>query len=301
MKIKKRRTLLTKDDRTAWLFVLPFVIGFIWFFLRPLFVSVNYTFNRITVDPNGNGLLLTPVGTFNWNYLVTKDKTFIQNITKIMSSVTVEILVIMFMSIFLAVLLVDKFPGRLLFRVCLFLPMIFGADAILRTFGQLGGNSEMTATSNEFMMVSGETTGFIKEIISSFGILTPLIEKFTAYAGKLFNLLWNMPLQIVIFIIGLQAIPPHLYEVAKMEGATAWETFWKITFPLLTPSILLCLIYSVIDYFNSTTNAIVRSISSNMIERMDYACTQSWAYSLLIFVIVLIINAIVSRRVVSMD
>ena len=299
MKYKRRRTLITKDDKTGWLFVLPFIIGFIWFFFRPLLVSVNYTFNRISVD--ANGLALEPIGSLNWNYMVTKDKAFIQALVKILSSVTVEILVIMFMSIFLAVLLVNKFPGRLVFRVCLFLPMIFGADAILRTFSQLGGNSEMASTSNEFMVMSGETTGFIKEIISSFGILTPLIEKFTAYASKLFNLLWNMPLQIVIFIIGLQAIPPHLYEVAKMEGATAWETFWKITFPLLTPSILLCLIYSVIDYFNTSTNSIIRTIEGNMVNRMDYACTQSWAYSFLIFAIVLVINAIVSRRVISMD
>ena len=86
-----------------------------------------------------------------------------------------------------------------------------------------------------------------------------------------------------------------------MEGATAWETFWKITFPLLTPSMLLCLIYTVIDYFNATTNSIVVMIGKNMANRLDYACTQSWAYSLLIFVVVLVINAIVSRKVISMD
>ncbi len=299
MNNKKRRKLLTPDDKTGLLFVLPFIIGFIFLFFKPLLESVNYTFHRISVD--SNGLVLEPIRFENWQYLVTKDSDFVKQITSIITSVTVEVLVIMFMSIFLAVLLVNKFPGRLLFRVCLFLPMIFGADAVLHSFGLIGGSSEMTANSNEFMVMSGETTGFIKEIISSFGILTPLIEKFTAYADKLFKLLWNMPLQIVIFIIGLQAIPPHLYEVAKMEGATAWETFWKITFPLLTPSILLCLIYSVIDYFNATTNTIVQMIDENMVNRLDYACTQSWAYSLLIFVIVLVINAIVSRRVISMD
>ena len=299
MKNKKKRTLLTPNDKTGLLFVLPFIIGFIFLFFKPLLESLNYTFHRVTVGPDG--LVLDPIGFENWKYLVTMDRSFVQNVTKILGSVTVEVLVIMFMSIFLAVLLVDKFPGRLLFRVCLFLPMIFGADAILHTFGMLGGSSEMTAESNEFMMMTGESTGFIKEIISSFGILTPLIEKFTVYAGKLFNLLWNMALQIVIFIIGLQAIPPHLYEVAKMEGATPWETFWKITFPLLTPSILLCLIYSVIDYFNASTNKIVIMIDNNMMNRLDYACTMSWAYSLLIFVIVIGINAILSRRVINMD
>ena len=300
MNNKKRRKLLTPDDKTGLLFVLPFIIGFIFFFFKPLLESINYTFHRISVGENG--LLLEPIGLENWKYMVQKDIDFVKALSKILTSVTVEVLVIMFMSVFLAVLLVNKFPGRLLFRVCLFLPMIFGADAVLHSLGMVAGSSYgLTSTSNEFMIMSGETTGFIKEIISSFGILTPLIEKFTVYADKLFKLLWNMPLQIVIFIIGLQAIPAHLYEVAKMEGATAWETFWKITFPLLTPSILLCLIYSVIDYFNATTNTIVQIIEGNIVGRIDYACTQSWAYSLLIFVIVLVINAIVSRRVISMD
>ena len=300
MNNKKRRKLLTPDDKTGLLFVLPFIIGFIFFFFKPLLESVNYTFHRISVD--FNGLVLEPIGFEKWQYLVRKDAEFVRTLWSQLTTVTVEVLVIMFLSVFLAVLLVNKFPGRLLFRVCLFLPMIFGADAVLHSFGMVAGSSYgLTSTSNEFMIMSGETTGYIKEIISSFGILTPLIEKFTVYADKIFKLLWNMPLQIVIFIIGLQAIPAHLYEVAKMEGATAWETFWKITFPLLTPSMLLCLIYSVIDYFNASTNAIVSIINKNVDNRLDYACTQSWAYALLVFAIVLVINAIVSRKVVSMD
>lgn len=299
MKKKKGYTLLTPTDKTGLLFVLPFIIGFVFLFMKPLVEALNYTFHRISVGPDG--LILEPIGTDNWKYLFTTDIEFVKKLVTVASSALVEILVIMFMSIFLAVLLVDKFPGRLFFRVCLFLPMIFGADAILHTFGMLGGSAEMTAESNDFIMLSGETTGFVNEIIQSFGILTPVIEKFTAYSGKLFNLLWNMALQIIIFIIGLQAIPKHLYEVAKMEGATGWETFWKITFPLLTPSILLCLIYSIIDYFNSTTNKIVQLIDQNMVSRLDYACTQSWAYSVLIFAIVLLVNAFLSKKVITLD
>ena len=300
MKKKNRSPLLTPNDKTGLLFVLPFILGFIFLFLRPLIESLNYTFHRVTVGTDG--LLLEPIGWENWKYIFTKDRDFIQLLTCQASTAAVQILVIMFMSIFLAVLLVNKFPGRLFFRVCLFLPMIFGADAILSTFGTIGGGlNALTTNSNDFIMMTGDTTGFIKEIIQSFGVLTPVIEKFTAYADKLFNLLWNMALQIVIFIIGLQAIPSHLYEVAKMEGATPWETFWKITFPLLTPSILLCLIYSIIDYFNTSTNYIVKWIDSNMSARLDYACTQSWVYSLMIFVLVLVVNAIVSRKVITLD
>ncbi len=299
MKKIKGRTLLTPTDKTGLLFVLPFIIGFVWLFMKPLLESLNYTFHRITMGTDG--LILTPIGFDNWKYMATTDADFIKKLITMTSGMLVEILVIMFISIFLAVLLVDKFPGRLFFRTALFLPMIFGAAPIMSAFHTLGGDDSMEAQSNAFVTMSGEMTGFVKEIIDSFGILTPVIEKFTVYAGTLFNLVWDTSLQIVIFIIGLQAIPSHLYEVAKMEGATKWETFWKITFPLLTPSILLCLVYSVINYFNKSTNSIVVMISNNMAARLDYACTQSWAYALMIFAVVLLINAFMSKRVINLD
>jgi len=298
MKKLKKRTLLTPTDKTGLLFVLPFIIGFIWLFMKPLLESLRYTFFRVTVG--SDGLLMDPIGLENWKNMFD-DRDFIIDLLTMSSEMLIQILVIMFISIFLAVLLVDKFPGRLFFRTALFLPMIFGAAPIMSAFRELGGASEMGEAGNAFITMSGEMTGFVKEIIKSFGVLTPLIEAFTAYAGTLFNLVWSTSLQIVIFIIGLQAIPSQLYEVAKMEGATKWETFWKITFPLLTPSILLCLIYSIIDYFNTSSNPVVQLIDENMIQRLDYACAQSWAYAVLIFVIVLVVNAIVSRRVINLD
>lgn len=299
MKNRRHRKLLTPTDKTGLLFVLPFIIGFIWLFFMPLLESLRYTFHRVTVG--SDGLVLEWIGVENYIYMATKDVAFLKSLITMASEMGIQILVIMFVSIFLAVLLTDKFPGRLLFRTCLFLPMIFAAPAVLSAFKELGGASEMSESGNAFVMMSGEMTGFINEIIQSFGILTPIIEKFTDYAGTLFNLLWSAALQIIIFIIGLQAIPSQLYEVAKMEGATKWETFWKITFPLLTPSILLCLIYSVVDYFNSSSNPVVMKIADDMVARLDYACTQSWAYAIMVFIIVLIINAIVSRKVISLD
>ena len=299
MKKKRIHKILTPTDKTGLLFVLPFIIGFIWLFFIPLLESLKYTFHTITVG--SEGLVLTWNDFHNWNYVFKEHTSFLKELITVISSMTVEILVIMFFSIFLAVLLVDKFPGRVFFRTCLFLPMIFAAPPILTAFSNLGGSNEMASTSNDFVVMTGGMTTFVNEIIQSFGILTPVIEKFTEYAGTLFNLIWKTALQIVIFIIGLQAIPSHLYEVAKMEGATKWETFWKITFPLLTPSILLCLIYSIIDYFNSSMNPIVSIINDMMINSLDYACTLSWVYSTMIFVIVLIINAILSKKVITLD
>lgn len=300
MKKGKKLKLITPTDTTGWAFVLPFVIGFIFLFAKPVFQSLIYTFNEIKVGENG--LVLTPVGWENYRYMLFGDAAFIKSLLTVSGEMLIKVLVVMFVSMFLAILLNEKFPGRLLFRTILFLPVIFGADQILSTFSSLGGNSEMSETANTFVVMSGEASGFVKEIIKSFGFLTPIIEKFTAYAGQLFNLLWSSGIQIILFIIGLQTIPSYLYEVAEMEGATKWETFWKITFPLLTPSILLCLIFTIIDYFNAASNKVVMKIEEyNAGGLIHYATTLSWFYSILIFAIVVAVNLLLSRRVVKMD
>jgi len=299
MKKRNRIKIITPTDKTGWMFVLPFVIGFIFLFAKPVAQSLIYSFNSVTVGENG--LELTPIGWENYYRMLFVDASFVKAMLTMIRDAVVKILVIMFISMFLAILLNEKFPGRLLFRAIMFLPVIFAADQVLSVFNSLGGRDELKETTSSFFVMSGEATGFVQEIIKSFGPLTSIIQKFTAYASQLSNLLWSSGIQIILFIIGLQTIPSYLYEVAEMEGATKWETFWKITFPLLTPSILLCLIYTIIDYFNASTNTIVRQIEEHMLNRIDYACAMSWFYSVAIFVVVIIVNIVVSRKVIKMD
>lgn len=299
MKRSKKLKIITPTDTTGWMFVLPFVIGFIFLFAKPVAQSLMYTFNDVSVGQEG--LEFTPIGWANYKKMLTGDAAFVKALWAMITEAAVKILVIMFISMFLAILLNEKFAGRLLFRAIMFLPVIFAADQVLQIFNNAGGRDELKNTTSSFFMMSGEASGFVKEIIGSFGPLSSIIEKFTAYATQLFNLLWSSGIQIILFIIGLQTIPPYLYEVANMEGATKWETFWKITFPLLTPSIMLCLIYTIIDYFNASTNSIVRQIDTNMLNNFDYACAMSWFYSVAIFALVILVSAVLSKRVITLD
>ena len=299
MKRSKRLKIITPTDKTGWMFVLPFLIGFAFLFAKPVSQSLMWTFNEVKAGQNG--LEFTPIGWENYNTMIKGDAAFVKALWEMLTEAVVKILVIMFVSMFLAILLNEKFAGRLLFRAVMFLPVIFAADQVLAIFNSLGGRDELKDTSSAFFVMSGEASGFVKEIIGSFGGLTSIIEKFTGYASQLFNLLWSSGIQIILFIIGLQTIPAYLYEVAEMEGATKWETFWKITFPLLTPSILLCLIYTIIDYFNASTNTIVRMIDDNTFNNIGYGCAMSWFYSVAIFILVVIVNVILSRKVITLD
>ena len=167
-----------------------------------------------------------------------------------------------------------------------------------------GNTNKLNTNDNSFIMLSGnQMTGFVNEIINSFGFLTKYIKEFTKYAGSFFTLVWSMGIQVIIFIIGLKSIPAYLYEVADMEGATKWETFWKITFPLLTPSVLLCFIYTIIQHFNSYNNKIIVMIRANLLEggNFHYSSTQSWLYAVIVFAFVLLAYGILAKRIVRLD
>ncbi len=301
MRKDKKLKLITPADKTGWLFVLPFVIGFIWFFALPLIDSLRYTFNIVKVGEGG--LELTPVGWDNYKQALTEDAKFFKGLIEQCSSMIVKVLVVMFMSLFCALLLNDKFPGRLLFRTCLFLPVIFSADIVMQFMSQSGNTNKLNTTDNAFVMLSGDQmTGFVKEIIESFGFLSKYIKEFTKYAGSFFTLVWSMGIQVIIFIIGLKSIPAYLYEVADMEGATKWETFWKITFPLLTPSILLCFVYTIIDHFNSYNNAIIVMIRDTLNGgNFHYSSTQSWLYAIIVFAFAALSYGVLAKRIVRLD
>ena len=154
MKRKKRLKIITPTDTTGWMFVLPFVIGFIFLFAKPVAQSLMYTFNDVTVGQDG--LMFVPVGWANYGMMLTGDAKFIKELWKVVQNAAVQILVIMFISMFLAILLNEKFAGRLMFRAIMFLPVIFAADQVLEIFNNLGGRNELKSTTSSFFMMSGE-------------------------------------------------------------------------------------------------------------------------------------------------
>ena len=295
---KKKFRIITRTDIVGSLFVLPFLMGFIWLFLRPLIEAVRYSFNRVTMG--SKELALEAMGWENYRRLLFGDAEFVKGLSSVFLNMGVKVLVILFLSMFLAILLKAEFPGRLLFRGILFLPVIFNADIVMSQFSKLDGDAGLSQEVNSYIMMGGELTGFVKELIDAFGILAPVMEKFTSYAATMFDLLWDCGIQIILFIIGLQAIPDHLYEVAEIEGGSKWEIFWKITFPLLTPSIMLCLIFTLIRYFNAR-NVIVNLIDTHMLNNLGYACAMSLFYALLVLLLVMIVYKILSRKTIYLD
>lgn len=298
MRKKKKNKCFSRIDIIGYGFVAPFLIGFIALFARPLIQSGIHSFHNIRFEVGG--LNMESVGFANYKEALFEDGKFIRTLLPSIGACLIEVVVIMFFAMALAIVLNQNFAGRLFFRTACFLPVIFGASTVKNKLTVSGLNGDIESTSNGFFAVSESATEFMFKLVERFGFGAAFSEYFTKYMNEIFNVAMDSGIQIILLIIGLQAIPSYLYEVCVIEGATKWETFWKITFPLLSPTMLLCLVYSLIVQFNAD-NAVIQLINDNKTLRLGYANAQTWLYSILVLLIIGIVYKIVSKRIVYFE
>lgn len=115
--------------------------------------------------------------------------------------------------------------------------------------------------------------------------------------NNIYDIVNKAGVQMLIFLAGLQAISPAIYESCKIDGATGWETFWKITFPMISPMILVNGVYTIIDSFTSETNTVMAYISEIYSTSEVKSSAMAWIYFLIVMLIVGIIAAIISANV----
>lgn len=294
--MNKKKKIFTRVDIIGYAFVSPFIIGFIFFFLKPLIQSTIYSFNKIMITPEG--FEMEAVGFEHYRKAILGDGPFVRAILSTYGSILIKVVFVMFFSIFMGILLSQKFKGRLFFRTIAFMPFIFSSPVAMRyqsTFA-LGD----TVSEKDIVLVSKDGINFMMELMASFGFDAGIVDVFSKYINEIFEVTWSSSIPIVLFVVGLKSIPQYIYEVCEIEGATKWETFWKITFPLLSPTILLCLVYTLIIEFNSG-NEIVNKINGNAMLRVDYACAQTWVYSIIIFITFAVVYKVVSKRTIYLD
>ncbi len=252
---KRRLSLEQKRKVNGYMFILPWLVGFIVFYVRSLFMTVEFSLSDLKMDVVNGGYNLTWVGLKNYIYAFTAHGSFKQILTSSVLNMVVDIPLIIFFSLFMALLLNRKFKGRTLVRAIFFLPVILNAEAILDA---IESATAMVATgvSASSQEVAAESAGIgMAYYIDLFGsLMLPrwLLDYIVGATDRITSIISASGVQIVIFIAALQSIPGNLYEVAKMEGATAYETFWKVTLPMITPHIITNIVYTVVDSFVSS-------------------------------------------------
>lgn len=252
---KKKKTKLTlsrKRSMKGFLFIVPWLIGFLWFYLRSLIMTVQFSLSDLTVAPGG-GYTLDYVGFDNFLYAFRAHGSFKQILTSSVGDMLIDVPLITFFSLMVAMLLNKKFKGRTLMRAIFFLPVILNSEAILAAMKvsasmMMGGLSSAGAEVAESVS-AGVSVEYYVQMFSNLGLPMGLVEYVVGAVGRISDIINASGVQIIIFIAALQSIPSSMYEVAKIEGATAYETFWKVTFPMVMPHIITVVVYTVVDSF----------------------------------------------------
>ncbi len=282
----------TKKTWFAYVLLIPFIIGFLMFFVRPLFLSLYYSFNSMNLS--GMEIIYDFKGFGKYNEALLINTDFRMKLLDALKQLALNVPLVMFFSMFVATLLSKDFKGRNFTRVILFLPVIISTGVLLEVenadFLMAQGQAIMTEASESGMEEAATYAASmgLKDLLLSLDMPSQITDYMADIIDNFYTVLTSSGVQIVLLIAAWQSIPPSLYEASAMEGATAWEDFWKITIPMISPYIFVCTIYSIIDTFTSANNSLVpyiREIATS--NTMDYGLSSamSWIYFLMVSII----------------
>ena len=280
-----RLTLRQRNAINGYLFISLWLVGLLIFFLIPLFrnFSLSLTNARLaTIRDNS----YTFIGLGNYIEAFTVDIEFVPYLIETMNNLIVDVPFILAFSLAVAMLAIQPVPGSTIFRAVFFLPVVIGSAVVVgRMFDQLG---------NQMVLFRGEGA---QEFL--FIYLGEALPRFLFFLNRAVFVLWRSGVQILIFIAGLKSIDPSLYEVAQVDGASPWGQFWKITLPMLSPVILINIVYTIIDSFTDYFNTVlryIRVVTFNQSEmRLGYPSALGNIYFILVFLLVIVIFVIVSK------
>ncbi len=255
-KKKKGMTLTGKRAVVGLLFISPWIVGFLAFYVRSFVMTIQFSLSEVIVNAGEGGYTLRFTGLENFLYEFTKHPSFSQTLVTSLQDILIDVPLIVFFSLFMALLLNKKFPGRTLVRAIFFIPVIMNAEAIVSAIemartAMMGGVSATSAAIAESAS-SGVNMDYYLALFKELALPDSLLDYVVGAIGRINDIISASGVQIVIFIAALQSIPSSLYEVAKIEGATGYETFWKVTFPMVLPHIITNIVYTVVDSFTNS-------------------------------------------------
>lgn len=305
---KSRISYEKKKGLYGYGFIAIWIIGVIYMFIVPIFKSAWYSMcytELVTTADQAAQRGMTSAGIYtewnnfgNYEEALFKNQDYLPKLTEALGAMVPQVIVVMIFSLFIALLLNQKFRGRTFARAVFFLPVLVATGPVLAV---IKGDISTNGISSGEQFSALFQTDLVDELLQFLGIynlnqqLTMTIQTITS---DIFNLLWSAGIQILIFLAALQQIPVSAKEAASMEGATGWEFFWKITFPMISPMILANLIYTVIDTFIDSENPVMSIVlAQSRGLRYGLSAAMAWIYFLIVAVALAIIVAIVSKFV----
>ncbi|MCR5637718.1 MAG: sugar ABC transporter permease [Lachnospiraceae bacterium] len=286
VKIKQGK-LARREARMGYFFILPWLIGIALFLLYPLGQSFRYIWYNIRITPRGTKFNF--IGTGNFTQIWMEDPEFPQQLVTYIWQTIVEVPIIVVFSLLIAMMLNQKIKGRAFFRLVFFLPVIIVSGPVMNMLV-----SEGAATIPALN---------VQSVITALDRVLPtaVAQNIGDMFSNMIMILWYSGVQILIFISALQKMDPSLYEAAKIDGASGWECFWKLTLPTLKPMVLLNAIYTIIFLSGNEQNQLINMIETAMFsgtkeKGYGYASAMAWMYSVVISLITLMFFIILGSK-----
>ena len=274
MKNKRMKGIEQLNRKYGRIFVLPWVIGMLLFYIIPLVQSFLFSVSEVSVY--SGGIKLDFIGFSRYKSLILTDPDYTALVKEALLSFLYSLPVIILLSMVLALLLNQKFRGRLFFRSLYFLPVIISTGVVIN----LLFSTTSSDLSNIGVSESYSSNMFdVEDIIEWLGLTGGIAEYISLIISKVFDLIWKCGIQTVLFIAGLQSVPASLYEASKVEGATKWEEFWFITFPMLSRVTLLVSVFTMVELITDTNVELVSNVYNSMTAGVyDNPSTMMWMY-----------------------
>ena len=294
--MNKRLSLEQKRARTGYIFILPWLLGLLFFFAVPILTSLMYSFSHVTIVQGGVNTRFA--GLSYYKNALFSDERFIPLLVAALKDIAIQVPIIIIFALFISVMLNAEFYGRGLVRSIFFLPLMLSSSVLLSIINSDSYSGDVTGSSSVFMVSSFS----IGDILTQAGLPGGLIKYLTSVIDSIFTMTWQSGVQIILFLAALQSIPPSLKEAASVEGATAWEYFWKITVPMISPMILVNIAFTVIDTFTSYSNGVMEFVTSQAANlRYSFSSAVTWIYFVVISLILFVVVGLFSRKVFYMN
>ena len=271
------RTIRGRNARIGTMFILPFIIGFLVFMIRPLAQSFMMSLSDVKISQTEWPL----IGLENYKYALTVDPYFNQKLVEEIPRMAINAVATLVLSFVIAVILNQEFKGRTLARAIFFLPVILSSGVLPCIESQNEFYNMMQGISEEVANSSGvDLSAALQDLLAVSGIGSGVFDILFTMIDSIYDIVMASGIQIIVFLSGLQSISPSLYEAADVEGCTAWEAFWKITFPMVSPLLLVNSIYTIIDFFMKNDNEVMERINEVMYSQFRFgeSSAMSWIY-----------------------
>ena len=296
---KRRRRAASLEKRKAragYVFVLPFILGIVLIYLPILIDSIWFSFFARQAGEYGGTFVYVFKGLEYYQYAFTGSPDFVAKLLSGLQQLIFEVPAIIIFSLFVAVVLNQKMLGRAAFRAIFFVPVIIATGLMDSINGSDIVSSQMSGGIDDGSGSTGIINAMqVENLFREMAVGGELVAYVVNLVNNIYNIINYSGVQMLIFLAGLQSISESIYEASRIDGASGWETFWKITFPMISPMILVNAIYTIIDSFTRTSNPVMKFI--NM--QLDYgvAGAMSWMYFILVILIIAIVAAIASSFV----